>query len=146
MKQKAGVPRPTPAEQEKNWKFVSMSSVRDGDSSKLNENLPAITEPWEQGMGFKRAHFNGRALNPPGTSMSFSFHAVPFPLHESPAYSLSSSSVKIKWPQVHHKSCDLLIPTFLQVNSNLKFGSNSCHFREMCERSQTVSLTTVYEV
>lgn len=109
MKQKAGVPRPTPAEQENNWKFVSMSSVRDGDSSKLNENLPAITEPWEWGMGFKRAHFNGRALNPPGTSMSFSFHAVPFPLHESPAYSLSSSSVS----SGHRSTAKAVIYSFL---------------------------------
>lgn len=61
-KQKAGVPRPTPAEQENNQKFVSVSSVRGRGSSKLNENLPAITEPQGWGICFKRCHLNGRAL------------------------------------------------------------------------------------
>lgn len=63
--------------------------------------------------------------SPPATSASFSFHAVPFPLHEL-------------W-STH-------IPIFLQVISNLKFGLNSCHIREICERNQTVSPTTVHRV
>lgn len=75
---------------------------------------------------------------------SFSFHAAAFPSYASPASS-SSNSVKIKWPHVHHKGCDLLIPTFLQVIPNLKFGLNNCDFREVCERNQTVSPTTESE-
>lgn len=45
-----------------------MLSVRDGGNSKLNENSPAITKPWEWGMCLKKRHLNGRAVNLPGIS------------------------------------------------------------------------------
>lgn len=62
VKQKAGVPRPTPAEQRTTRSLSQCCQSEVGTSSKLNENLPAITEPWEWGMCFKRTQLNGRAL------------------------------------------------------------------------------------
>jgi len=115
-----------------------MSSVRGKGSSKLNENLPATTEQWEWAMCFKRAHLNSRAL---------------LLAHQCPSVIMQYRSLSMQIPLIHlppvqqrsygHRSTPEAVICF-SVISSLKFGSNSCHFSEMYERNQTVSLTTFY--